>query len=688
MTARNAPCPCGSGKKYKRCHGRQSPPGRADVSDASAVRQRVQDLTASGRIDEAITLAERLPVGPSRAEMLVPLYLQRWATGDDARARALLQRWCRERSDQPEPWRHLVELKLRVNRLEAAARALVTLRKRAPGAEATHHFGGILAQLAGDIEAAMAAYGQAAAARTPMPLTDAEREAEAAVDLLATAAGHYPGSPGARSSTLADQPVVLQRAAQALDRWQSGWSESRGPLSTDQVRRYGFARYNLGCEFMNGVSRVDEATRQFENAIEIAPDLEHARVNRALMLNYTPGLSPESISTHHRDLGRWYRRVVGPPHSYPEASPLDGRPLRVGYLSCDFRWHSVAFFALPVLERHDPASVRAYAYSGGREADEVTDRVRKAVAGFREVAGMDDDALLETIRRDRIDVLVELTGLTRGHRLGVLARRAAPVQVSWIGYPNTTGLDTVDYRIVDRVTDPPGRTDHWHTERLVHMPHTFSVYDPLGEMPDVAPPPSERRGYVTFGSMNHVRKLGEGVLGAWAEILDRVPESRLLIKNVSLDLDAAADRLRAALEKLGVDAARVRLVGRTPGRTAHLETYGEVDIALDSFPYHGTTTTCESLYMGVPVVTLAGEDHRGRVGVSQLTAVGLESLVAESVEAYVEKAVALATDADRLASLRAGLRDRMRASPLMDAAGFTRDFEGALRAIWSSRSGA
>jgi predicted O-linked N-acetylglucosamine transferase (SPINDLY family) len=297
---------------------------------------------------------------------------------------------------------------------------------------------------------------------------------------------------------------------------------------------------------------------------------------------------------------------------------------------------------------------------------------------------MDDRQLLEAIRNDRIDILVDLNGLTRGHRIGVLAERAAPVQVSWIGYPNTTGLDSVQYRVVDRVTDPQGEADSRHSEALLRMDKVFSVYEPPADMPEVGEALSPYREKFVFGSFNFMPKINMGVLAAWAEILERVPESRLLVKNMVLDFEHPSARLLEAMQSLGTDISRVDLVGRTVEPGDHFRYYHQVDVCLDTFPYNGTTTTCDSLYMGVPVVALLGIDHRSRVSASQLAAVGLDSLVAQDQNEYVDIAVALATDQQKLQNVRLNLRQRMRASALMDFQAFTRQLESKYHDIWQN----
>jgi predicted O-linked N-acetylglucosamine transferase (SPINDLY family) len=277
---------------------------------------------------------------------------------------------------------------------------------------------------------------------------------------------------------------------------------------------------------------------------------------------------------------------------------------------------------------------------------------------------------------------VDLAGHTRGNRLPLFALKPAPVQVTWLGYPNTTGLREMDYRLTDAWADPPGVSDELHTESLVRLPHGFLCYKPLDDAPDVAAVPAIANGHVTFGCFNNSAKVNEKVLDAWCGILNDLPESRLLLKSRQLHGQGLHERFRDAFARRGVDPDRVEMLGRVNSTIEHLALYGRVDIALDTFPYNGTTTTCEALWMGVPVVALAGDRHAGRVGVSLLRGVGLDELVAASPEEYRRLATELAGDRDRLEAYRSTLRTRMQKAPLTDAAGFARDIEAAYRDMW------
>jgi predicted O-linked N-acetylglucosamine transferase (SPINDLY family) len=342
----------------------------------------------------------------------------------------------------------------------------------------------------------------------------------------------------------------------------------------------------------------------------------------------------------------------------------------------------VSYFFEPLLSAHNPEEVETYCYADVRRPDETTRRLQCLTRQWRSVTDMEDAAVRRQIAADGIDVLVELAGHTADTRLTVLAPKPAPVTVNWLGYPGTTGLPTVDFRLTDAEADPPGASDGWHTEELVRLPHGFLCYRPPTDAPPVAPAPALSRGFVTFGSFNNPKKVTSRCIELWAAILGAVPTTRLLLKGELFAEEHTRKRVEGQLARAGVALERVDFRTRTAATAEHLDAYGEVDIGLDPFPYNGTTTTCEAFWMGVPVLTLRGGHHAARVGVSLLTRIGLGELIADHPDDYVAKAVALARDRDRLQALRASMRERMRVSPLMDERDFARRFEAALRDMW------
>jgi predicted O-linked N-acetylglucosamine transferase (SPINDLY family) len=427
--------------------------------------------------------------------------------------------------------------------------------------------------------------------------------------------------------------------------------------------------------------RLAEALAMYRRALEHAPANPIAWSNLLLAQHYVPDLPPAEILATHREMERaLVRGIVPTRRPAPDRDPE--RRLRVGYLSPDFRNHSVAYYVEALLRHHDRDRVEVVCLSDCAVGDEVTARLRGHADAWFECFRLSDAQLADLVAAERIDVLVDLAGHTRGGRPLVFARRPAPLHFTYIGYPGTTGLSAMDYRVTDAVADPPGRTEEFHSETLVRLDGGFLCYTPPSDAPEVAPPPSLAGRPVTFGSFNLVAKVNEGVLRLWARLLHRVPDSRLLLKGRSLDAAELQERIRDVLAGEGIAPERVLLHGQLPRKEDHLGFYANLDVALDPFPYNGTTTTCEALWMGVPVVTLAGGQHAGRVGASLLTALRREEWIASSEEEYLDIAARLAARPERLAALRFALRRQMERTALMDPHRLTRALESAYRAAW------
>jgi predicted O-linked N-acetylglucosamine transferase (SPINDLY family) len=436
---------------------------------------------------------------------------------------------------------------------------------------------------------------------------------------------------------------------------------------------------NLGI-LAQDLGDVRAALRHYRRAARLHPEASNTQQNILRALCYLPGVSPKRRLEQHAAWGRRFE-AASPPLEAPAGLVLDPeRPLRVGYLSPDFRTHSVSYFVDGVLANHGP-EIAAYCYSASRCVDTKTIHLQRLAHAFRSVDGLSAREAAETIRRDGIDLLVDLAGHTSGNRLDVMALRPAPVQLTYLGYPATTGLSAIDYRITDALADPPGPARR-ATEELVRMPGCFLCYTPFGPIPDVAPPPHEARGHVTFTCFNDLAKVNDRVLDAWGRILGALPSARLLLKARAFASRAAVERLHARLAARGVSPERVECRRLAGSAEEHLATYAEADVALDTFPYAGTTTTCEALLMGVPVITASGQSHAENVGRSLLHAAGLPELVARSADGYVALACALAGDGPRLSALRRSLRPRLLGSRLCDARAFTRDLEQQYRALW------
>jgi len=448
------------------------------------------------------------------------------------------------------------------------------------------------------------------------------------------------------------------------------------------------AHYNLG-NALYDLGRLDETVAAYRQAILFKPDFIQASTGLLTCLNYDARVSNAMLFDAHRAWNERHAQAMPRPAAYANGRGA-GRRLKVGYVSADFRQHSVAYFLEPLLRHHDHDAVEVFCYAQVVRPDAVTARFKALADHWVETAGMSDERLAERIQLDGIDILVDVGGHTAKNRLLVFARKPAPVQVTWLGYPNTTGLDTIDYRLVDAVTDPEGEADAFASETLVRLPGGFLCYGAPKDAPAPGPPPcladgtgtGTSAGTVTFGSFNNPAKLSSATLDAWAGLLARLPAARLLLKGKPFSYPVTRAWYLERLRRRGVAAERVELVPWAADGAAHLALYDRVDIALDPFPYHGTTTTCEALWMGVPVVMLRGGRHAGRVGASLLSQAGLADLIAGSVEDYVDTAAALAADPARLAGLRRSLRPRMAASPLCDAAAFARNVETAYRTMW------
>jgi len=427
--------------------------------------------------------------------------------------------------------------------------------------------------------------------------------------------------------------------------------------------------------------KLGQAVASYGRALAVKPEFAQACSDLALCLNYCDKITAGELFAAHRN---WHERFGRPlSESTKHANVREfGRRLKVGYVSPNFRQHSVAYFIEPLLREHDRRTVEVYCYAEVTSPDAVTARLKAYADHWVVTVRQSDEHLAERIRADGIDILVDLAGHTGENRLGVFARKPAPVQVTWLGYPNTTGLDAIDYRLVDSMTDPIGDADAWATETLVRLAGGFLCYGGPSTALQPTSPPSLATGTLTFGSFNNPAKLSDMTLDAWAKLLRRIPQSRLMLKGISFADASTRALFLSRLDEREIAAERVELVAWQPSEAVHLAQYGHVDIALDPFPYNGTTTTCEALWMGVPVVTLRGDRHGGRVGASLLSQIDLTDLIANSVEEYVEIALALAGNPGRLEELRRSLRPRMAASPLCDGPAFARKMEAALRAMW------
>jgi predicted O-linked N-acetylglucosamine transferase (SPINDLY family) len=406
--------------------------------------------------------------------------------------------------------------------------------------------------------------------------------------------------------------------------------------------------------------------------------------NSAHYTNYVPGLTAAQVFEAHLKVGKMVSRHYTYRGTPARTLPREGRPLRVGFISPDLRGHSVSFFMEPILRHYDRTALEIFIYYTKMTVDATTRRLRELPDHWTQFPKVSKEEIADRVRQDQLDLLIDLAGHTKDNDLMVLQNRAAAHQATYLGYPNTTGMSAVEFRIVDSLTDPPGLTEPFVTEKLVRLDPCFICFQPPTDQAAPGPPPSASAGHVTFGSFNTLKKINDPLIALWARVLGAVPGSRLLLKTHGLGEPALQDELAAKFAAHGIARERLEFLGVIIDPGGHRAAYNRIDIALDTYPYHGTTTTCEALWMGVPVVTLAGTMHASRVGVSLLTNVGLPELIADSEASYIQAAAALAKDSSRLASLRSGLRARIAGSPLCDGPSFCRCFETAVRTMVGS----
>ena len=447
--------------------------------------------------------------------------------------------------------------------------------------------------------------------------------------------------------------------------------------------KFYLAHINLACVHKDQ-GKIEKAIEGFRHVIQSTPNDPLANSNLLFCLSYLQDIDPETVFRQHQE---WAKRHA------PEDSgasrefandPTVNRRIRVGYVSPDFRIHSVVFFIHALIQGHDRGQVEVYCYADVAKPDDVTQSMMANADHWRNIHKMPDDKVFESIQKDQIDILVDLTGHTGNNRMKLFASKPAPVQVSYLGYPNTTGLPSMDYRITDATADPPGMTDSYYTEELIRLPGGFLCYQPSLGSPGISDAPCLKNGYITFGSFNNRAKINEKVVAIWSDLLKQVDNSRLILKSSISSDQRAKQQLLSLFVQNGVDASRIEILPYLPFNE-HLTQYHRVDIALDTFPYNGTTTTCEALWMGVPVITLTGNTHASRVGTSILGQIAFHEGIAASESDYIQKAVRLAGDTDFLQSWKSICRDKMQASPLMDQQGFVLKLEAAYRRIWQNR---
>jgi predicted O-linked N-acetylglucosamine transferase (SPINDLY family) len=587
--------------------------------------------------------------------------------------------------------------------------------KAAPGYAKAHLNLGIGLEAAGDIDGAMGQYeaalridaGDAYANYNLANLLHARGDLARAEPLLKAALESKPDFPEAQvvlsnvydtqgnlSAAVGALEVALKQRPDYAGAWYNYgdvlWKLERRAEAEAALRRemeidpaYLPALLLLG-RILRSDARIGEALEVFGAARKLAPerfDLESMELHA---LNFSDEISEEALSARHRSFGARLEKAFPPRFAPFRNSRNRERRLRVGYVSSDFCLHPVALFVISLLERHNRSAYKIYCYSTSSNTDDVTRQVQSRTDVWRDATKMSDSELADTINRDEIDILVDLTGHAGRLRLGVFAQQPSPVQVTWLGYLSTVGLTRIRYRLSDARSDPPGLTEHLHTETLVRLPHSQWCYRPWVPIDHATEPPFRRNGFITFGSFNNMPKLSRTVLKLWFEILARLPDSRLVI--VGVPDGSARERLIRDFGDAGIDASRITIVPRVP-LDQYFRWFDAVDIALDTMPYSGGTTTCDTLWMGVPVVTCPGSRSVSRSAASILATVGLPAWIASTPEDYVRLAVEFARDGAAIAELRKSLRQRMRESPIMDEPRFVSDVEDAYRQMWRTWCG-
>lgn len=560
----------------------------------------------------------------------------------------------------------------RVGQLEEAKTLYRDILKVQPGNPDALHLFGLACHQQGDHAAAVTYIRQAVERVPDQPvlrnnLGDALHKAgdlSGAVDQLQRALALRADYAGAHMNLGAvlsetgdhDRALVHSREAARLDPdWPEAWF-NLGMLELDQVR-------------------LADSVQSLRRALALRPTYRAAANSLLYVLNLLPDANPTEVAEEHRRVATGLFGHVRAATDWPEP----GAKLRIGYVSGDFRAHAVNYFLEPLLAHHDADRFEVFCYSDVSQPDAVTGRLQSLVPNWRDVRGKSDEAVTSLVRADRIDILFDLAGHTEHGRLGVFAARPARCQISYLGYPNTTGLAAMDYRIADGCTAPENEAP-FGTERLLRLGHGFACFRPPAHAPEVQPAPLVENGFVTFGCLHKLEKLNPGVIRTWAWILLDNPGSRLLLARDQLDA-WHQHRLEGAFEECGVGAERLQMLHLSDPARSFFEVFARIDILLDVFPWSGHTIACCALWTGVPVVTLRGNTHAGRMVASVLEGLGLGELIGADDQAYVRIAAGLCRDPQRLQELRGGLRDRMQASPVRDEAGFVAALEARLRSL-------
>jgi len=445
---------------------------------------------------------------------------------------------------------------------------------------------------------------------------------------------------------------------------------------------YAEAYHNRGGT-LKDLRQLDKAIQDYNKAIQLKPDYMNAYNSLLMSLNYSSELTQHKIFQKHIEFDKQFGLKTLKNTQSVIFNKTNNIKLRVGYISGDFRNHSVAYFFEPLLKSHDRNFVEVYCYYNDVKKDEKTESLIDASRHWRSIASMNDEDLVSLIKKDNIDILVDLSGHTPKNRLAIFPHRPAPIQVTWLGYPNTTGLSSIDYRLTDNIADPIGEADQLHSEELIRLPKGFLCYQGNKSISTNKELPCLKRGHITFGCFNNLNKITDQVIKVWINILQAIPSSHLLLKSKQFSNSQTKSRYLEIFKNGGISGDRIELYSFMLEEDEHLKLYNHIDIGLDPFPYNGTTTTCEALWMGVPVITMLGNRHASRVGASILTHAGLKEFIATDINGYINMAIEYANNIDSIKSIRTELRHNMQNSNLCNSDVFAKNVEQAYQNMHS-----
>ncbi len=563
--------------------------------------------------------------------------------------------------------------------VDAARKYCLQIITTHPNHADAHHLLGIITFSTGDIETSLTHFRTAAENKNDDP----EVVFNYASVLLEI--GHFSDALKLFSTVCKLQPdnlYAMNKCAVILGNMGNlGQAKELCRLILSKDPSYIDAYINLG-NIYKAIGLVDNAHSYYKKALALNPGNKLAASNLLLCLNYS-NKDPEEIFKEHLDFESRLTHLPKRNEALSYKRDSKKSKINIGYISGDFRIHSVGYFIEPIIENHDTEKFNIFCYSDLASPDETTARIRNNASTWRSIYNLHDDAVFSMIRKDEIDILVDLAGHSGDNRLTLFLRKPAPVQVTYLGYPNTTGLSTMDYRLTDSRADPES-CDRFYTEQLIRLPDSFLCYRPPETMPSVQPAPAVKNGYITFGSFNNLPKISENAIKTWTELLRAVPGSKLTIKTKPFNDEDTRLRYLDLFIQRRITADRVTLKGHSYSTEEHLNEYNNIDIALDTFPYNGTTTTFEALLMGVPIIALTGNCHAGRVGVSILSNLGIPDMIAPTLEDYIKIAVNLAKNISALSELRRNLRSKLLTSIVCNGKTFVKNLEAVYQEMIQS----